>query len=46
MRRINEGDDEAYAPFHDTMMAMDGEAARVLDEMVRERWDRATRHAS
>ena len=26
-RRINEGDDDAYAPFHDTMMAMDGEAA-------------------
>ncbi len=27
-RRINEGEDDHYAPFHDTMMAMDGEAAR------------------
>ena len=31
-------DEDAYAPFHDTMMAMDGEAARALDEIVRERW--------
>ena len=27
VRRINEGDTEGYAPFHDTMMAMDGAAA-------------------
>jgi len=40
-RRINEGDAQGYAPFHDTMMAMDGEAARVLDEIVHERWLRA-----
>jgi len=43
-RRINEGDEEHYAPFHDTVMAMDGEAARVLDEIVRERWFLATGH--
>ena len=43
-RRINEGDDDHYAPFHDTMMAMDGEAALVLDEIVRDRWFRATGH--
>ena len=43
-RRINEGDEDHYAPFHDTVMAMDGEAARVLDEIVRERWVRATGH--
>ncbi|MEJ0037168.1 MAG: VTT domain-containing protein [Gammaproteobacteria bacterium] len=43
-RRINEGDEDHYAPFHDTVMAMDGEAARVLDEIVRERWFRATGH--
>lgn len=41
-RRINEGCKDAYAPFHDTVMAMDGDAARMLDEVVRERWDRAT----
>src|SRR5262245_3252739 len=44
VRRINEGEDEHYAPFHDTVMAMDGEAARVLDEIVRDRWFRATGH--
>jgi phospholipase D1/2 len=43
-RRINEGDESRYAPFHDTMMAMDGEAARVVDEIVRDRWARATAH--
>ena len=43
-RRINEGDADHYAPFHDTVMAMDGEAARVLDEIVRDRWLRATGH--
>jgi uncharacterized membrane protein YdjX (TVP38/TMEM64 family) len=43
-RRMNEGDEEHYAPFHDTVMAMDGEAARVLDEIARERWFRATGH--
>ncbi len=40
-RRINEGDSAGYAPFHDTVMAMDGEAARALDELVHERWLRA-----
>jgi phospholipase D1/2 len=43
-RRINEGDEDHYAPFHDTMMAMDGEAALVIDEIVRDRWFRATGH--
>lgn len=43
-RRINEGDDDRYAPFHDTMMAMDDEAAHVIDEIVRDRWFRATGH--
>ena len=43
-RRINEGDESHYAPFHDTVMAMDGEAALVLDEIVRDRWLRATGH--
>jgi len=44
-RRINEGDEEHYAPFHDTVMAMDGDAARVVDEIARDRWHRATGRA-
>jgi phosphatidylserine/phosphatidylglycerophosphate/cardiolipin synthase-like enzyme/uncharacterized membrane protein YdjX (TVP38/TMEM64 family) len=43
-RRINEGETEVYAPFHDTVMAMDGDAARVIDQVVHERWRRATGH--
>ncbi|HEV2431924.1 MAG TPA: VTT domain-containing protein [Burkholderiales bacterium] len=38
-------DDEPYPPFHDTMMAVDGEAARRLAELARERWRLATGHA-
>jgi phospholipase D1/2 len=44
VRRVNVGEDKPYAPFHDTMMAVDGEAARALDHVVRARWERATRH--
>jgi phospholipase D1/2 len=33
-----------YPPFHDTMMAVDGEAARRLGELARERWRLATGH--
>ena len=43
-RRVNDGETEVYAPFHDTVVAMDGEAARVLEDVVRERWLRATGH--
>ncbi len=32
----------AYPPFHDVQMAVDGEAAAALGELVRERWRRAT----
>lgn len=32
----------AYPPVHDVMMAVDGEAAHHLGELVRERWRRAT----
>lgn len=32
----------AYPPFHDTMMAVDGEAARELGKIVRARWRAAT----
>ena len=35
VRRVNVGEDKPYAPFHDTMMAVDGEAARALDQVVR-----------
>src|SRR5262249_44739534 len=39
-RRI--ADDEAYPPFHDAMMMVDGEVARALAELARERWRNAT----
>jgi phospholipase D1/2 len=41
-RRMNEGCGDAYAPFHDTVMAMDADAAHMLDDIARERWERAT----
>ncbi len=31
-----------YGPFHDVQMAVDGEAARALGDLLRERWRRAT----
>ena len=34
--------DAPYPPFHDTMAAVDGEAARVLARIARERWHLAT----
>ena len=39
-RRMVEGC--AYPPFHDVMAAVDGEAARALAEVARNRWERAT----
>jgi phospholipase D1/2 len=33
-----------YPPFHDLTMAVEGDAARALGDLVRERWRRATRH--
>jgi phosphatidylserine/phosphatidylglycerophosphate/cardiolipin synthase-like enzyme/uncharacterized membrane protein YdjX (TVP38/TMEM64 family) len=33
-----------YPPFHDMMLAVDGEAARALGAIARERWTRATGH--
>jgi phospholipase D1/2 len=35
-RRLS--DDEPYPPFHDVMMAVDGDAARALGDVARERW--------
>ncbi|WP_207460435.1 VTT domain-containing protein [Azospirillum sp. SYSU D00513] len=35
-------DGTPYEPFHDLMMAVDGDAARALGELFRERWWRAT----
>ena len=32
----------AYPPFHDLMMAVEGDAARTLGDIVRERWHKAT----
>lgn len=40
-RRVTAGG-ESYPPFHDVMMAVDGEAAAVLGDLFRERWRRAT----
>ena len=40
-RRVTFGG-ESYPPFHDVMMAVDGEAAAVLGDLFRERWRRAT----
>jgi phosphatidylserine/phosphatidylglycerophosphate/cardiolipin synthase-like enzyme/uncharacterized membrane protein YdjX (TVP38/TMEM64 family) len=40
-RRVTSGG-ESYLPFHDVMMAVDGEAAAFLGELFRERWRRAT----
>lgn len=40
-RRAEPGFGE-YPPFHDVQMAVDGDAARGLGELARERWRRAT----
>lgn len=37
--------DAPYPPFHDMMAAVDGEAARALAKIARERWQIATGHA-
>ena len=34
--------DQPYPPFHDTMIAVDGDAARQLGDLCRERWRLAT----
>lgn len=39
-------DGHLYAPMHDIQMAVDGEAARALAELARERWARARRYHS
>jgi phosphatidylserine/phosphatidylglycerophosphate/cardiolipin synthase-like enzyme/uncharacterized membrane protein YdjX (TVP38/TMEM64 family) len=39
-RRVHEG--TPYPPFHDVMIAVDGEAARELGKVARERWKNAT----
>jgi phosphatidylserine/phosphatidylglycerophosphate/cardiolipin synthase-like enzyme/uncharacterized membrane protein YdjX (TVP38/TMEM64 family) len=35
-------DGTPYPPFHDAMIAVDGDAARALGQLARERWRRAT----
>ncbi len=40
-RRVNPRG-QPYSPFHDVQLAVDGEAAAALGELVRERWRRAT----
>lgn len=41
-RRRRQPDGTPYDPFHDVMMAVDGDAARALGELFRGRWLRAT----
>jgi phospholipase D1/2 len=41
-RRINLGEQQGYPPFHDTMMAVDADAAGAFDDIARQRWWRAT----
>jgi phosphatidylserine/phosphatidylglycerophosphate/cardiolipin synthase-like enzyme/uncharacterized membrane protein YdjX (TVP38/TMEM64 family) len=43
-RRVDPGG-EPYAPMHDVQLAVDGEAAEALAELVRLRWHRATGQA-
>lgn len=38
-------DGKRYEPFHDVMMAVDGEAAQALGDLFRARWTRATGEA-
>ncbi|PWC36251.1 VTT domain-containing protein [Azospirillum sp. TSO35-2] len=40
--RRRQPDGKPYEPFHDIMMAVDGDAARALGDMFRDRWARAT----
>jgi phospholipase D1/2 len=42
-RRVHEG--TPYPPFHDVMIAVDGEAARELGKVARDRWRNATGQA-
>src|SRR5258706_3061041 len=42
-RRSSDG--AAYPPFHDMMIAVDGDAAVALDAIARRRWEGATGHA-
>jgi phosphatidylserine/phosphatidylglycerophosphate/cardiolipin synthase-like enzyme/uncharacterized membrane protein YdjX (TVP38/TMEM64 family) len=40
-RRVNAGG-QSYPPFHDVMIAIDGEAAAAIGDLFRERWRQAT----
>ena len=40
LRRDSDG--KPYAPFHDVQAMVDGDVARALGELARERWERAT----
>lgn len=43
VRRVMQG--TPYPPFHDLVMTVDGEAARALADLIRERWRHATGEA-
>jgi len=40
--RRTDANGEAYAPFHDVQMLVDGQAAQALGELARDRWETAT----
>ncbi|WP_341677693.1 VTT domain-containing protein [Niveibacterium sp. SC-1] len=42
--RRNAPDGEIYPPFHDVQCMFDGDAARAIGDLARERWHRATGH--
>lgn len=41
-RRIRPGSKRRYGPWHDATTAVDGDAARALGDLARDRWKRAT----
>ena len=41
-----DSDGKTHAPFHDVQAMVDGDAARALGELARERWRRADGHAA
>ncbi len=40
--RRKDPDGKPYPPFHDVQMVVDGDAAKALGQLARERWQRAT----
>ena len=41
-RRVNPGENDQYAPFHDVMLMVEGDIARTMHELAADRWQRTT----